>query len=100
MAPEQALESGRNGRIGRPRGAALSLRHAGRMAWVGTSGWSYEHLETVLYPPGTTPRQRLALYTQEFFTVELNASCMSAVRFSSSSCRPTSSVMTPGSTTF
>ncbi len=44
------------------------------MAWVGTSGWSYEHWETVLSPPGTPQRQRLALYTQEFSTVELNAS--------------------------
>ena len=44
------------------------------MAWIGTSGWSYDHWEHVLYPPGTPPRQRLALYAQEFSTVELNAS--------------------------
>ena len=41
---------------------------------IGTSGWSYEHWEHVLYPPGTPPRQRLELYTHRFQTVELNAS--------------------------
>ena len=44
------------------------------MAWIGTSGWSYDHWEPVLYPPGTPPSARLGLYTQEFGTVELNAS--------------------------
>lgn len=44
------------------------------MAWVGTSGWSYDHWDGVLYPPGTHPRSRLDLYTAEFDTVELNAS--------------------------
>jgi uncharacterized protein YecE (DUF72 family) len=41
---------------------------------IGTSGWSYRHWDGVLYPPGTTPSARLALYTQHFDTVELNAS--------------------------
>jgi uncharacterized protein YecE (DUF72 family) len=44
------------------------------MAHVGTSGWSYDHWDGVLYPPGTPPRQRLDLYTRSFDTVELNAS--------------------------
>ena len=44
------------------------------MAWVGTSGWSYDHWDGVLYKPGTSPAQRLGVYTQEFDTVELNAS--------------------------
>ena len=44
------------------------------MAWVGTSGWSYDHWDGVLYPPGTPPAKRLDLYTREFDTVELNAS--------------------------
>ena len=44
------------------------------MAWVGTSGWSYDHWDGVLYPPGTSPARRLDLYTREFDTVELNAS--------------------------
>lgn len=44
------------------------------MAWIGTSGWSYDHWDGVLYPPGTAPSKRLGLYTQEFRTVELNAS--------------------------
>lgn len=41
---------------------------------VGTSGWSYDHWEGVLYPPGTPPARRLALYAERFGTVELNAS--------------------------
>ena len=41
---------------------------------IGTSGWSYQHWEHVLYPPGTPPRDRLGLYTAQFGTVELNAS--------------------------
>jgi uncharacterized protein YecE (DUF72 family) len=44
------------------------------VAHVGTSGWSYDHWEHVLYPPGTPARSRLAHYTAEFDTVELNAS--------------------------
>ncbi|MBT0994021.1 DUF72 domain-containing protein [Cellulomonas sp. DKR-3] len=44
------------------------------MIRVGTSGWSYDHWEHVLYPPGTPPRDRLARYVAEFDTVELNAS--------------------------
>ncbi|WP_028267182.1 DUF72 domain-containing protein [Arthrobacter sp. MA-N2] len=41
---------------------------------VGTSGWSYEHWEHVLYPVGTASRNRLDYYVKEFDTVELNAS--------------------------
>ncbi|UKA56855.1 DUF72 domain-containing protein [Arthrobacter sp. FW306-2-2C-D06B] len=41
---------------------------------VGTSGWSYEHWEHVLYPAGTPARNRLGYYMQQFETVELNAS--------------------------
>jgi uncharacterized protein YecE (DUF72 family) len=41
---------------------------------IGTSGWSYQHWEHVLYPPATPPRDRLGLYTGQFGTVELNAS--------------------------
>lgn len=43
-------------------------------AHVGTSGWSYDHWEGVLYPPGLHPRHRLDRYAAEFGTVELNAS--------------------------
>lgn len=42
--------------------------------WVGTSGWSYQHWDGVLYPPGLPPHARLGVYTAEFPTVELNAS--------------------------
>jgi uncharacterized protein YecE (DUF72 family) len=41
---------------------------------IGTSGWSYDHWDGVLYPPGTPPRDRLAHYVSRFGTVELNAS--------------------------
>lgn len=41
---------------------------------IGTSGWSYDHWSDVLYPAGTPPAKRLALYVAEFDTVELNAS--------------------------
>jgi uncharacterized protein YecE (DUF72 family) len=41
---------------------------------VGTSGWSYQHWEHVLYPPGCPPAERLTHYVREFGTVELNAS--------------------------
>ncbi len=42
--------------------------------FIGTSGWSYAHWQDVLYPPGTPPAARLALYVDRFPTVELNAS--------------------------
>jgi uncharacterized protein YecE (DUF72 family) len=42
--------------------------------YIGTSGWSYQHWDGVLYPAGTRPAQRLDVYTAAFDTVELNAS--------------------------
>ena len=45
------------------------------MAWhIGTSGWSYDHWQGVLYPPGTPRHDRLAYLLARFPTVELNAS--------------------------
>lgn len=44
------------------------------VVFVGTSGWSYDHWSGVLYDPFVAPRSRLALYAEEFDTVELNAS--------------------------
>ena len=41
---------------------------------IGTSGWSYDHWDGVLYPPGTPARDRLAHYVQRFTSAELNAS--------------------------
>lgn len=41
---------------------------------IGTSGWSYDHWENVLYPAGLPAAQRLARYVEAFDTVELNAS--------------------------
>lgn len=44
------------------------------MARIGTSGWSYDHWDGVLYPPGMPTRNRLDAYVAAFDTVELNAS--------------------------
>jgi len=41
---------------------------------IGTSGWSYDHWEDVLYPSGTPARARLDWYVGRFRTVELNSS--------------------------
>jgi uncharacterized protein YecE (DUF72 family) len=41
---------------------------------IGTSGWSYDHWNGVLYPPGTRAADRLEIYARTFDTVELNAS--------------------------
>ena len=45
-----------------------------RTVRIGTSGWSYDHWDGVLYPPGLPVRKRLARYVEVFDTVELNAS--------------------------
>jgi uncharacterized protein YecE (DUF72 family) len=41
---------------------------------IGTSGWSYDHWEGVLYPKGLPTAKRRQVYTEHFDTVELNAS--------------------------
>lgn len=41
---------------------------------IGTSGWSYDHWQGVLYPYPTPVQKRLAYYVQAFQTVELNSS--------------------------
>ncbi len=43
-------------------------------AYVGTSGWSYDHWYPELYPPGLPARDRLACYPASFRTAELNSS--------------------------
>ncbi|HTE18410.1 MAG TPA: DUF72 domain-containing protein, partial [Armatimonadota bacterium] len=40
---------------------------------IGTSGWSYNHWEGIVYPRGTPQKQRLDYYLQRFQTVEVNA---------------------------
>jgi uncharacterized protein YecE (DUF72 family) len=40
---------------------------------IGTSGWSYDHWQGVLYPPDTPARDRLAHYLRRFRTVEVNS---------------------------
>jgi uncharacterized protein YecE (DUF72 family) len=40
---------------------------------VGTSGWSYEHWQGVLYPEGAPRRERLSYYAARFRTVEVNS---------------------------
>lgn len=41
---------------------------------IGTSGWSYDHWDGVLYRPGLPAAKRLSRYAEVFDTVELNAS--------------------------
>jgi uncharacterized protein YecE (DUF72 family) len=40
---------------------------------VGTSGWSYEHWQGVVYPHGARPHERLGFYAARFRTVEVNS---------------------------
>ena len=42
--------------------------------FIGTSGWSYDHWEGILYPHGTKRWDRLSWYVSKFHTVELNSS--------------------------
>ena len=39
---------------------------------IGTSGWSYDHWQGVLYPSGTSSLERLDAYARRFRTVEVN----------------------------
>jgi uncharacterized protein YecE (DUF72 family) len=41
--------------------------------YIGTSGWSYDHWEGVLYPPGLPKTKRLSLYLPRYPTVEVNS---------------------------
>lgn len=41
---------------------------------IGTSGWSYDHWEGILYPKGLSSQKRLSYYMKEFDTVEVNYS--------------------------
>jgi len=43
-------------------------------AYIGTSGWNYNHWVDVLYPKGLPQSQWLARYGEEFDTVEINNS--------------------------
>jgi len=47
-------------------------RRAGR-AFVGTSGWSYQHWRERFYPPDVPQRRWLEYFTEHFPTVELNS---------------------------
>ena len=40
---------------------------------IGTSGWSYDHWQGVLYPQQLLPRLRLDYYIQHYHTVEVNS---------------------------
>jgi len=42
--------------------------------YIGTSGWSYNHWQGVLYPPKLPTTDRLRVYVQNFNSVELNSS--------------------------
>lgn len=41
---------------------------------IGTSGWSYDHWQGILYPHDAPVRDRLGFYVRHFQTVELNSS--------------------------
>ena len=41
---------------------------------IGTSGWSYDHWENIVYPEGTHGKARLDYFLNHFNTVELNSS--------------------------
>jgi uncharacterized protein YecE (DUF72 family) len=41
--------------------------------FIGTSGWYYDHWEGVLYPPGLAKVKRFGIYSQNFNSVEINA---------------------------
>ena len=56
------------------RGTKERGKEANMAIHIGTSGWSYDHWEDVLYPPGLPARDRLQHYVARFSTVELNAS--------------------------
>src|ERR1700712_3755058 len=43
------------------------------MAHVGTSGWSYDHWEGLLYPEGLDSLRRLHAYAASFSTAEVHA---------------------------
>ena len=43
-------------------------------AWIGTSGWSYDHWNGVFYPEDLPASERLAYYCRHFDTVEINNS--------------------------
>ncbi len=40
--------------------------------YIGTSGWSYDHWQGVLYPQRAAGRERLACYVARYNTVEVN----------------------------
>lgn len=47
-------------------------KHMG--VYIGTSGWSYDHWQGVLYPDPTPVAKRLGYYLAQFDTAELNSS--------------------------
>lgn len=58
--------------------------------YIGTSGWSYDHWQGLLYPHAIPPWDRLSYYVQQYETVELNSSFYkwpSVAAFKSWRCR-------------
>ena len=41
--------------------------------YIGTSGWSYDHWDGILYPGGLPPKERLSVYLPRYNTVEVNS---------------------------
>lgn len=53
---------------------SATMAELGVPVHIGTSGWSYAHWTSVLYPEGLPPTRRLDYYVPRFSTSELNAS--------------------------
>lgn len=52
----------------------FALHCSGMSIHIGTSGWSYDHWQGIVYPYGTPTWQRLSYFVRQFQTVELNSS--------------------------
>src|SRR4028119_77475 len=59
----------------------LKFKHKHNLHWsqkamsvhIGTSGWSYDYWEGLLYPHQLPPRKELDCYIQHYQTVEVNS---------------------------
>ncbi len=51
----------------------MPMKKPSRQFYVGTSGWSYQHWKSVFYPEDLPFKKWFGFYTQEFSTVEINA---------------------------
>ncbi|MEW6407431.1 MAG: DUF72 domain-containing protein [Patescibacteria group bacterium] len=50
----------------------MSLKNKKSNIWIGTSGYNYDHWQSVFYPENLAQKKWLEFYTKHFKTVELN----------------------------